>query len=633
MTPASVACIWLAVGALAGVAESLSVARGHGYYFNTISSLLSFLFVPAAAYAVAGVLVGAILTLLLGAFTRSLRRALALSTSLCLPFFIILFWGAALDGRFFGTVGNALGHIGMVAAAVAALIFVRRLLARPRGLSARFVATASVALLVVCGAIALAALPHGSPAGAQGRQASGPPSPNVLLVTIDTLRADRTGYSGYISTWNPGGDGLGTTPALDALASAGAVYTNAIVPEVVTDPSHASLLTGVPPWEHGVIRNAMPLPTDVPVLAEAFAAAGYSTAAFVAVEHLDGHISHLSRGFQKYSDCGWEDRFRHHVGGKFLGRHVRSLFRHERDARDVCAEASAWLEAHVGHPERPPFFVWVHVFDPHMPYVNHETGRVFSLEERAAYAERARVIGEDMGTGVDTATGASGEEISTAMTATAAYDSEIRFADDGLGSLLDALTRSGVTGETIICVTSDHGEHMNETHVPVDQWFAHVDVFDEVCRVPLVLAGPGVARGVTERQVSSMDVGATLLSLARIGGGLGEGRPLPDPRGEFGSVRPRVTLANPHRELDHRSVRDGEWKLMERGGLPFALYDLAADPGETMNIIHSTPEVVGRLGAVLSETPVPEGFSMTREAESELDPALREMLEALGYIQ
>jgi len=656
LTFAVAAVVWFALGAVVGAVEGLLVAHGHGYYFHSVRSLVSFLFAPAAVYAVAGVLLGALIWLVARTLTRRAGRAALLSASLGLPVMIILLWGSALGGRFFGTVGNALGHIGMVGSAVAAFLLARRLLGSGRTVRALPLIVPTVAILAVCSVIGLLALPHGSPAGVvtTGADPDAAGRPDVLLVTIDTLRADRTGYSGYVSPSNPGDDGLGTTPALDALAAAGTVFTNTIVPEVVTDPSHASLLTGVPPWEHGVFRNTMPLRTDVPVLAEAFAAAGYTTAGFVSVEHLDGHISHLSRGFERYSDCGWEDRFRHHIGGKLLERHAGSLFGHERDARDVCGEAATWLLAQRGGGERSPFFAWVHVFDPHMPYVNHETGRMFGLDERAAYAEQVGAAGAEGRNAGDTERGAAtGEEVSTVATACAAYDSEVRFADDGLGMLLETLAAGELMRRTVVCVTSDHGEHMGESHVPPESWFAHVDVFDEVCRVPLVVAGPGVARGLIERQVSSMDIAATLLDLAGVDGGLGEGVALlagaagDDDRdggsgrggaggaadSMLGTTRPLVTLANPHRDLDHRSVRDGDWKLMERGGLPVALFDLTTDPGETLNVIQSAATVVARLGAVLSETPTPEGFSSTREAEENLDPALREMLEALGYVQ
>lgn len=652
------AAVWVSAGAVTGAVESLLVALRHGYYFNTTRSLLSFLLLPAAAHAVVGVLIGAALTLALGPFVRSARRALVLSASLCIPFFVFLFWGSALDGRFFGTAGNAVGHVAMVAAAAAAFVLARRILSRERGVQAMPVVVTSAALLAICLAVAVSALPHGTtyvPAVAPND--SSDPSvagPNILLVTLDTVRADRTGYSGYSSPFGPRADGLGITPRLDGLASRGTVFTNAIVPEVVTDPSHASLLTGVPPWEHGVVRNAMPLRRDVPVLAELLADAGYNTAAFVSVEHLDGHISHLSRGFRLFADRGWADRYRHHVGGRVLERHAPALFAHERSAMLTATAAADWLQAQRRSSgsvssDRAPFFLWVHVFDPHMPYVNHETGRVFSFEERESLV--ASVVGAG-----GTATEASGtdeppptgEERSTAGAALDAYDSEVRFADDGLGVLLDAVERTGALSNTVVVVTSDHGEHMQEQHVPPENWFAHVDPYDEVCRVPLVMAGPGIPSDLwIERQVSSMDIAPTILELAGISGELGGRSGLADlltrPMGESPPARASkdespvgeqlVILSNPHRGIDHRAVRDGRWKVIERGGLPVEVYDLESDPGETVNNIHSAADVLSRAAAVLAETPVPEGFSGVAGAENELDPALREMLEALGYVQ
>ncbi len=660
--------VWFAVGALTGVVESLLVAVRHGYYFNTISSMLSFLFMPAAVYAVAGILVGAVLTLAFGVFARPIRRAFLLSASLCIPFFIFLFWGSALDGRFFGSIGNAAGHLVMVAAAVVTFVLVRRCLSRQRGVSVRPVAVASIALVGACLVIAVVALPHGRGVGAPvagttdspdpGAPTSMAPGPNVLLVTLDTVRADRTGYSGYSSRFGPRADGLGITPRLDALAGRGAVFSNAIVPEVVTDPSHASLLTAVPPWEHGVVRNAMPLRTDVPVLAEVLADAGYNTAAFVSVEHLDGHISHMSRGFRLYVDRGWADRYRHHVVGRVLERHARALFEHERSATETAAAAARWLETHgqrsgagstveSASRDGAPFFLWVHVFDPHMPYVNHETGRVFGFDERELLVTGAGTGepgpgGEEESAADEELTAneesAAEEELTGRAAAEAAYDSEVRFADDGLGVVLDALERGGLSSSTIVIVTSDHGEHMDESRIPPENWFAHVDPYDEVCRVPLVMAGPGIPRETTiERQVSSMDVAPTILVLAgvavQLGGRAGLTDLLTGPAGEWPAAESLVILSNPHRGIDHRAVRGDRWKVIERGGLPVEVYDLVNDPEETVNMIHPSSDILTRAVPVLAETPIPEGFSVAEGAGTELDPALREMLEALGYVQ
>lgn len=632
--------------------ESLIVALRHCYYFNTISSLFSFLLVPAAVYAVAGFLIGVVLMLVLGIFVRSAGRAARLSAALCIPLFIVIFWGSALGGRFFGTLGNAIGHVAMVVVAVTALVVVRRALSVARGVRALPAALAATALLAAGLAVAAMALPYGSPSGpapddAINSRSSSIARPNVLLVTLDTVRADRTGYSGYVSRLGPRADGLGTTPRLDRLAGRGVVFTNAIVPEVVTDPSHTSLLTAVPPWEHGVIRNAMPLRRDVLTLAEVLSAAGYSTAAFVSVEHLDGHISHLSRGFRLFVDRGWADRYRHHVGGRVLERHARMLFEHERNAEETASAASRWLADRCrrsGPGLRPghPFFLWVHIFDPHMPYVNHETGRVFGFGERERFA-----ASEGESTGEERS---AGEEMSTGEAAQDAYDSEVRYADSGLGILLDTLDRSGFSSGTVVIVTSDHGEHMQETHVPSENWFAHVDPYDEVCRVPLVMAGPGIAREArVERQVSSMDVAPTILELAgvstRIGGREGLAGLISEwSRGGAGATtrsgdeairpaEPLVILGNPHRGIDHRAVRDGRWKVIERGGLPVEVYDLESDPDERMNIIHDVPDVLTRFAPVFAETPIPEGFCPGEGADAGLDPALREMLEALGYIQ
>jgi len=616
--------------------------------------------------------------LLLRIFVRSAGGAARLSSALCVPLFVVFFWGSALDGRFFGTIGNASGHIAMVAVAVAAFVVTRRILSSARRASALPVALAATVLLAAGVVAAVVVLPHGSldgPAfdGVSDLRSPDIARPNVLLVTLDTVRADRTGYSGYVADPGPPAGGLGITPRLDDLAGRGAVFTNAIVPEVVTDPSHTSLLTAIPPWEHGVTRNAVPLRRDVPTLGEMLAAAGYTTAAFVSVEHLDGHISHLNRGFELFVDRGWADRYRHHIGGRVLERRAPTLFEHERNAEETALAASRWLGERRPRPgpdanAEQPFFLWVHIFDPHMPYVNHETGQVFGFVERELLAENASAsAGEGESTGEEESAGEGrsagdarssvtgelqGKQKTPGATAQDAYDSEVRYADAGLGTLLDALERNGLSASTVVIVTSDHGEHMQETHVPPEDWFAHVDPYDEVCRVPLVMAGPGIAGGVrVERQVSSMDVAPTVLELAGVTTRIGEREGLmalisarPDSEVSLvGTARvgnvllapttPLVILGNPHRGTDHRAVRDGQWKIIEHGGVPVEVYDLENDPHETVNVIQSASDVLGRLAPVLAETPVPEGFSSSEGSDQELDPALREMLDALGYVQ
>ncbi len=233
-----------------------------------------------------------------------------------------------------------------------------------------------------------------------------PARPNVLFVTIDTLRADRLGSYGYARA---------QTPVLDALAARGVRFTTAVAHAPLTGPSHASLLTGLTPLRHGVRDNGRPtLSASAPTVAEAFRGAGWHTAAFVSGFPLD-HRFGFDRGFETY-----DDHLPH-------GDDSRRAAYVERTADRTTAAALRWLET---APAGAPWFTWVHYFDPHAPY-----------EPPDAFAARA-----------------PGRP----------YDGEVAFVDAQLGVLLHGLEARGERERTVVLVTADHGEslgeHGEETH-------------------------------------------------------------------------------------------------------------------------------------------------------------------------
>ncbi len=230
------------------------------------------------------------------------------------------------------------------------------------------------------------------------------PHPNVLLVTIDTLRADRLGCYGYAGA---------RTPILDGVAAGGVRFTTAVVHVPLTTPSHASILTGLTPLRHGVRDNGdFALPDGVPSVAEAFRRAGYATAAFVSGFPLDRRFG-LARGFETYDDRlpRGDDR-------------RRSAYV-ERPADQTTRAVERWLDGRKG-----PWFLWVHYFDPHSPY-----------EPPPDLA--ARFQGRP-------------------------YDGEVAFVDQEIGVLLRRIDQAGARERPVVLVTSDHGEalgeHGEETH-------------------------------------------------------------------------------------------------------------------------------------------------------------------------
>lgn len=394
---------------------------------------------------------------------------------------------------------------------------------------------------------------------------------SVLLITIDTLRADRIGVYGA--------DGV-RTPRIDALARQGAWARNAAVHAPLTRPSHASIFTGLYPAQHGIRDNVSPpLQPDVPLLAEVFARRGFSTAAFVSSVVLTRQ-SGLARGFGHYSDTfevGDDD--------------ARFLNTIQKRGDIVVAEAVEWLK------DKPRFFAWVHLYDPHDPY--EPPGRY-----AVTYADRP-------------------------------YDGEVAWSDELVGRLVDSLGAQRLA-DTIVVVTSDHGEGLGEHGEDVHGYF----VYESTLRVPLVFHGPGVKPGVTvETLARSIDLFPTLVELAGVAEETSPrvtGRSLvPALRGE--AMKPLPSFAESLVPLVHfgwsdlRAVRDGSWKYV-LAPRP-ELYDLARDPHEATNLVNAEPIRARALRNGIEQELRAERASPRRDSAAAAVPAdLLEKLGALGYV-
>ena len=263
--------------------------------------------------------------------------------------------------------------------------------------------------------------------------------PNVLLITLDTTRADRLGcYGGR----------AGITPSIDAIAASGVRFAQADSPVPLTLPAHATLLTGLLPLHHGVrINGAGALPAKHDTLAAAFATAGYRTAAFVSAFVLDSRFG-LDRGFAAYDDDTELDP---------SGEHRDQP---ERRAEAVVGAALQWLE----RVDERPFFLWVHLFDPHAPY--------------------------------DPPQPHSG------------YEGEIAYMDAQIGRLLARIDRKN----TIVVIVGDHGESLGE-HGELQHGLL---LYESTLRVPLIVAAPDLKPRVVERPVSTVNVAPTIAALAGI---------------------------------------------------------------------------------------------------------------------
>jgi arylsulfatase A-like enzyme/Tfp pilus assembly protein PilF len=401
--------------------------------------------------------------------------------------------------------------------------------------------------------------------------------PNVLLVTLDTTRADHLGCYGWTQA---------RTPNLDALAGGGVLFAQAQAAAPLTLPAHSSIMTGTYPTFHGVRLNGnTSLSQEQTTLAEVLAGKGYQTAAFVGAFVLDGRWG-LNQGFQLYDDHFDLGRYRH-----------LDLAGVQRPADQVMNAALEWLEGH----RQGPFFAWIHFYDAHSPYEPPEPFR------------------SEFG-----ARGPAG-----------LYDGEIAFVDQQLGRGLAWLRDRGLADRTVVVVIGDHGEGLGSHGEGTHGFF----VYDYALHVPFLISTPFAAlqQRRVETQVSAVDVFPTVLALC----GLEAAHPVQGRSLLPLMVRPRSTApVYAYGESMTASLQFGWAPLQclrsERYKLIKAprpeLYDLQSDPDETHDLYAQRPalaeELMQRLDRLVEETsrgaPAPESANLDKET--------LQRLAALGYV-
>src|SRR5437867_2933078 len=377
-----------------------------------------------------------------------------------------------------------------------------------------------------------------------GASRSSPPDrPNVLLVTIDTLRADHVGCYGYK---------FASTPTIDGLASRGIRFETALAHAPLTGPSHASILTGRIPPGHGFRNNSgFTLSPRVKTAAEDFRQTGYRTAAFVSGFPLDRRFG-FDRGFETYDD---------HLP---KGNDRRRTPYVERFADATTDAALRWLATSISAGPGSRWFLWVHYYDPHAPY-----------EPPADLAERYSL---------------------------APYDGEIAFVDRQLARLLHALDAANETARTVVLVTADHGESLGEhgegTH--------GVFVYDATLRVPWVMAGPQIPAGrVSPTVARSIDVLPTLADYAGLDRRTDvDGRSLrPAADGHEMSDAPSYAESlYPEMELGWAPLyawRTSGFKFIKAP--ESELYDLGSDASETKNSLNGNRSRANDMSRKLEE--------------------------------
>jgi arylsulfatase A-like enzyme/Tfp pilus assembly protein PilF len=396
--------------------------------------------------------------------------------------------------------------------------------------------------------------------------------PNLLLVTIDTLRADHVGSYGYPAA---------RTPRLDSLAARGLRFARAATVTPLTLPAHSSLFTGTFPAHHGVRDNGGYYLGDANVtLAEALQGRGFRTGGFVSAFVLDSRWG-IHQGFDRYFDDFDLSRFDKAHGMDAI----------QRPGAETVDAAVSWLR----EDQRRPFFLWVHLYDAHTPY--------------AAPPEWAQQFPRTM---------------------VGAYDAEIAFADAQLGRLLDALESDGRLARTVVAVLGDHGEMLGEHGEATHGFF----VYDAAVRIPLVLAGPSLPARVIDDQVRIVDVMPTVLELLRVPAPAGvQGTSLlPLARGTRLNLLAVSESWYPRFHYGWSelvAIQDERFKLI-RAPRP-ELYDLQRDAGEQSDLAASAPRQKEVLDRALDDMLARLGNAQAA-APQNIDAETAERLEALGYI-
>ncbi len=397
-----------------------------------------------------------------------------------------------------------------------------------------------------------------------------PTARHLLLVTLDTLRADHLGVYGSDVP----------TPHLDALAAAGAWVEEASTHVPLTRPAHVSMMTGLLPHRTGVRDNISPVPVpDVPVLAEVLAGEGFRTAAFVSAAVV-GEESGLGRGFEHF-----DDDFGSAEEAVFLGRA-------QRRGDQTLAAATAWLEA---HRDEPRWFLWLHLYDPHDPYEAPEPWA-------SRFPDRP-------------------------------YAAEVAWTDELVGRLLESLDRLGLREETLSVVTSDHGEGLGEHDERLHGFFAYQSTLRVplLFQGPGIEPGGRISEpvGLVDLFPTTLD----LLEIGSPSGSAASGRSLAAALGRGASLPEAPVVAESLIARLHfgwselRTLRQGPWKYIQAPRPE--LYDLESDPGELQNLAREEPGRLRQMRDTLAELLVGE---VQPEGEETASPEWLEQMAALGYL-
>lgn len=441
-----------------------------------------------------------------------------------------------------------------------------------------------------------------------------PPTPSVLVITLDTLRADELGAYGAAPS---------PSPEIDALAAQSTLYERAVSPLPMTRPAHFSLFTSRYPREHGVLNNKLSLPESELTLAEIFAENGYRTGAFVAVAILS-RSSGAGQGFDEHDPPS----------------------ERQRSGDTVVASALAWLGS---LDTQQPFFAWVHLFDPHLPY--QQLDPALGVVDPAMLEDLPQVDWPGL---YRIARENDGDIPRRVLDhARSLYRSEVAYVDQQVGRLLEGVRSLRDLDDVVVVVTSDHGECFEN-----GVYFEHADcLLESALRVPLLIRHPASFEpgARSDTVVSHLDLAPTLLeatgiavppsfngvALQRVGQSERQilvQHPFYQRKAVAGRLEKRKVIETVAGLPAARVLIDDEkvgivssdWKYL-RTGSSEELYRLGAELDETRNLAPSEESLRRQHEAALDELLAKHPLVLLDAAE--INDELRATLEALGYVR
>ena len=525
------------------------------------------------------------------------------------PFVLHLFCESTIIGLGLQTyTGRLLRGVLVLAVVWGGLSLLRYFGSRMAGAS-RILTAAGLFLFVGVTSSAVIIAPFLS-TGVHPEAAGGRERPNILLISIDSLRADHLHSYGYPRE---------TSPNLDALASQGARFRYAVSPTSWTLPAHMTLLTSLAPHQHGVNRDLTRLSPSALTLAEVLHHTGYETAAFVSAPYLRAEYG-FPQGFDLYND----------YTAISLVRNAQS----QVTSPTLVKLVRRWIDRWSLRQDHRPFFVFLHMWDVHFDYIPPPpynrmfdpgyTGTITGENFEFSPIFNPRMDPRDL------------------QHVIALYDGEIRYTDHHLGELFAYLRNKGLFDDTIVAVTADHG----------DEFFEHGkrahrnSLYDEVLLVPLIVRYPPAtpAGRVIDPPVRLQDVGPTLLSLAGVTPPAGFGMSASQGANRGLDLSPlfsdttagKFPALTAFGDLEGRlgSVRTREQKLIIslKGDPAPELYDLLQDPGEHHNLATDDPATVERLYQQVKAFRRP-GASDLPARPLRVEPEHLKVLKSLGYLR